>query len=236
MQVIASLHIFLQKYFIAVYKQVTYTFIFVILPQNYKICFIFVTYHFLPNINKADKLLKWKCFCLPQQKQQFDRNKQKPSKHTLTSYCNTRQLFNLSVRPTESSSFLTFTQLTSTAALQTYKQNTQVLMLVRPQCASQWGCYHWEAVQLLINHMMYTTRNTLRQPLQWGFNFQGRFNTLEPDSPYVCMYIMHVCIRMCIENYTHSLSIFQPSKNNVLIFCTLCKCLNILPFKAKSLH
>lgn len=115
---------------LAVYKQVTYTFIFVILPQNYKICFIFITYHFLPNINKADKLLKWKCFCLPQQKQQFDRNKQKPSKHTPTSYCNTRQLFNLSVRPTESSSFLTFTQLTSTAALQTDKQNTQVLMLV----------------------------------------------------------------------------------------------------------
>lgn len=69
---------------------------FIILPQNYDLLH-FHNILILPNINKAEKLLKWKCFSLLQYKQQ---KKKKPYSS------NIHQLFNLSVWSTENGSFL----------------------------------------------------------------------------------------------------------------------------------
>ena len=205
MQVIASLHISLQKYFIAVYKQVTYTFNFIILPQTIDL-FHFHNISILPNINKVDKLLKWKCFCLPRQKQQFDRKKK--------TYSNTHQLFHLSVWPTESSSFFPSRTLTSTPPLHTYRSSTRFQTLVGHSVLPI-ALIKWEAVQLMINHTRYTTSKHLKATIAMGVNLQGRFTVLDQVRLYI-----HMCIQ--IYTHTHTPFYFLTLQNNVLSFFVFC--------------
>lgn len=110
----------------------------------------------------------------------------------------------------------TFSQLTSTQAehtrsdVLTLEGHSMLLM------AGSWKqCSYWLATQ----------KHLKRQPLQSRFNPQGRSNTPEPVSPDSCM---------CIENHT-TFYFFNPSEQCFDLFLILCKCLNILPFKVKSL-